>query len=89
VSAVPIQFLHAFTRTGQNVTASDLYGNEVLCDHWEGPSNFEYWTVGKHDPNYKNTGHDILFKVRNNKNKGGGVLLVVSRVRHSPPETFR
>ena len=40
----------------------DFYGNQVSTDHWEGPLNFEYWTVGHNDKLYKNWGHDIVFK---------------------------
>ena len=62
VSAVPIQFVHSFTRAGQNVSAPDFYGNDVSCDYWEGPDGFKYWTVGKHDELYHNVGHDIVFQ---------------------------
>jgi len=62
VSAVPIQFLHSFTLKESNVKAQDYYGNEVSTDHWVGPLNFQYWTVGHNDTRYKNWGHDIVFQ---------------------------
>ena len=62
VGAVPVQFLHSFTRIAQNVYAPDLYGNKVSCDYWEGPGGFAYWTVGNNDPLYHNFGHDIKFQ---------------------------
>merc|ERR1712086_980075 len=54
VSAVPIQFLHSFSLKESNVKAQDYYGNEVSTDHWVGPLNFQYWTVGHNDTRYKN-----------------------------------
>jgi len=62
VSAVPLQFLHAFTLKGTNVTSTDYYGNKVSTDYWEGPLGFKYWTVNHYDKLYKNWGHDIVFQ---------------------------
>jgi hypothetical protein len=36
--------------------------NSVMCDQWDGPQGFQYWTVSHYDKLYKNWGHDILFK---------------------------
>ena len=38
VGAVPPNFLHAYTLAGSNVSAPDMYGNSVSCDHWTGLS---------------------------------------------------
>jgi len=62
VGAVPPNFLHAYTYKGTNVSAPDMYGNDVSCDYWEGPEGFKYWTVDHFDPLYHNRGHDILFQ---------------------------
>jgi len=62
VGAVPLQFLRAYTYQGTNVSAPDLYGNDVMTDHWTGPESFEYWTVSHYDSLYHNWGHDIVFK---------------------------
>lgn len=63
VGAVPPEFLQSYTLVGQNVTAPDMYGNDVKCDEWSGPDGFKYWTSGKDDETYRNsTGHDIVFQ---------------------------
>jgi len=63
VGAAPPEFLQSFTLVGQDKDAPDMYGNQVKCDEWSGPSGFKYWTSGKNDPTYgNNVGHDILFQ---------------------------
>jgi len=62
VGAVPPAFLKAYTYKGTNISAPDMYGNNVMCDQWDGPQGFQYWTVSHYDKLYKNWGHDILFK---------------------------
>jgi hypothetical protein len=62
VGAVPPEFLTAYTFKNTNVSAPDMYGNEVSCDYWSGPDGFKYWTVDHYDDLYKNWGHDILFQ---------------------------
>lgn len=62
IGAVPPKFLRAYTYEGTNVSAPDLYGNDVMSDHWSGPDGFEYWTVSHFDSLYHNWGHDIVFQ---------------------------
>ena len=42
VGAVPPNFLRSYTFKGTNVSALDMYGNNVMCDYWEGPEDFKY-----------------------------------------------
>ena len=62
VGAVPPKFLRAFTYKGTNESQPDMYGNQVRCDHWDGPQGFKYWTVSHFDSLYHNWGHDIVFQ---------------------------
>jgi len=61
VGAVPPQFLQSYTYQGTE-NAPDMYGNSVLCEKWNGPEGFKYWTVAPNDITYKNVGHDIVFQ---------------------------
>ena len=61
VGAVPPNFLRSYTFKGTNVSAPDMYGNNVMCDYWEGPQGFKYWTTNHFDKLY-NYGHDIVFQ---------------------------
>ena len=62
VGAVPPNFLRSYTFKGTNVSAPDMYGNNVMCDYWEGPEDFKYWTTTATDKPLYNYGHDIVFQ---------------------------